>query len=141
MIQPIEMKQTRSMRLHRGVVSTTSDVWSMLVASRNGDLKRVKELAEHCPALLTCQYDYTAPLHLAVREGHLDVARYLVEQGALDPPRRSRPRANRKLASQFTWSMRSTTAAWSSHRREFPSSLVIQLRPCLSGFMPANLIS
>jgi uncharacterized protein len=91
MIQPFEMKQTRPMRLHNGVVSTTSDVWSMLVASRNGDLKRVKELAKHCPALLTCQYDYTAPLHLAVREGYLDVAHHLVEQGALDPSYRNHP--------------------------------------------------
>jgi hypothetical protein len=63
----------------------------MLLASRNGDLKRRKELAENCPALLTCQYDYTAPLHLAVREGHFDLSRHLVEQGALDPSYRNHP--------------------------------------------------
>jgi hypothetical protein len=63
MIQPIEMKQTRPTRLHNGVVSTTTDVWSMLVASRNGDLSRVKELVEHCPALLTCQYDSIESLY------------------------------------------------------------------------------
>ena len=91
MIQPFEMKALRPMRLHNGVVSTTSDVWSMLVATRNGDLNRVKELVEHCPALLTCQYDYTAPLQLAVREGHLEIARYLVEQGTLDPSYRNHP--------------------------------------------------
>lgn len=45
----------------------------MLDAACDGDLKRVQELAGKCPPLLTCQYDYTAPLHLAVREGHLDV--------------------------------------------------------------------
>src|SRR5437762_5102673 len=85
MIRPWEMKEARPMRLHDGVVSTTSDVWTMLAASRNGDLPRVKELAESCPALLTCQYDYTTPLHFAVREGHLHLVRYLVERGALDP--------------------------------------------------------
>jgi hypothetical protein len=91
MIQPFEMKETRRMRLHGGVVSTTSNVWRMLVASRNGDLDRVRELAKCCPALLTCQYDYAAPLHLPVREGHLDLVRYLVEQGALDPAYRNHP--------------------------------------------------
>ena len=51
------------MELHDGVISTTTGVWDMLSASRNGELARVQELAQCCPALLTCQYDYTAPLH------------------------------------------------------------------------------
>lgn len=91
MIQPLEMKKTRPMKLHEGAVSTTTDVWNMLTASRDGDLDRVKDLAQGCPALLTCQYDYTAPLHLAVREGHIDLVRYLVEQRALDPTYRNHP--------------------------------------------------
>jgi uncharacterized protein len=91
MIQPFEMKETRPIKLHDGIVSTTTDVWNMLKASRDGNLARVKELAQHCPGLLTCQYDYTAPLHLAVREGHLDLVRYLVEQGALDPTYKNHP--------------------------------------------------
>jgi uncharacterized protein len=85
MIQPFEMKEVRPMELHEGVVSTTTDVWNMLVASGDGDLARVQELARRCPALLTCQYDYTTPLHFAVCKGHLDLVRFLVEQGALDP--------------------------------------------------------
>src|SRR5215510_16479008 len=91
MIQPIEMKETRPMQLHNGVVSTTTDVWSMLTASQDGDLDTVKDLAQRYPALITCQYDYTAPLHLAVREGHLDLVRYFVEQGALDPTYKTHP--------------------------------------------------
>jgi hypothetical protein len=73
------------MHLHGGVIATTTDDWNMLVASRDGDLHRVQALAAQCPALLTCQYDYTCPLHLAVREGHLELVRYLVEQAGIDP--------------------------------------------------------
>lgn len=91
MIQPAEMKKTRPLKLHDGVVSTTTDVWNMLVASQAGDLDRVKELAQRCPALLTCQYDYTSPLHLAVREGHLELVRYLVTQAGIDPNCRTHP--------------------------------------------------
>src|ERR1043165_4319581 len=91
MIQPLELRPTRPMSLHAGVASTTTDVWAMLDASCDGNLERVKELAASCPALLTCQYDYTAPLHLAVREGHVELVRYLVSQGALDPGYRNHP--------------------------------------------------
>ncbi|MGH9766623.1 MAG: ankyrin repeat domain-containing protein [Blastocatellia bacterium] len=91
MIQLAEMKETRPMEIHDGVVSTTTDVWNMLTASRDGDLDRVKDLAARCPALISCQYDYTAPLHLAVREGRLDLVRYLVEHGALDPNYKTHP--------------------------------------------------
>jgi ankyrin repeat protein len=85
MIQPVEMAESRPMELHDDVVSTTTDVWNMLVASRAGNLDRVKEAATRCSALLTCQFDYTTPLHFAVLEGHLDLVNYLVQRGALDP--------------------------------------------------------
>lgn len=91
MIPPEELKRSRRIELHEGAVSTTTDVWAMLVASAEGDLPRVKELAGHCRALLTCQYDYTAPLHLAIREGHGNVVRYLVERRALDPTYKNHP--------------------------------------------------
>ena len=49
MIQLNEMKATRPMQLHGGVIATTTDIWNMLTASRDGDLPSVKELAERCP--------------------------------------------------------------------------------------------
>ena len=91
MIQPPEMKKTRPITVHDGGISTTTEVWTVLSASFEGDLSRVKELVDHSPALLTCQYDYTSPLHLAVREGHVDLVAFLVERGAFDPSYRTHP--------------------------------------------------
>src|SRR5262245_56292688 len=91
MILPSEMKESHPISLHDGGVSTTTEVWDMLRASFDGDLDRVKTLLERSPGLLTCQYDYTSPLHLAVREGHIDLVTFLVERGALDPSYRTHP--------------------------------------------------
>ena len=91
MIQPPEMKETRPIKLHDGGVSTTTEVWSMLSASFDGDLSHVKRLVDGSVGLLTCQYDYTSPLHLAVREGHAELVAFLVERGALDPSYRTHP--------------------------------------------------
>ena len=91
MIQPHEMKEMRPIKLHDGGVSTTTEVWNMLSASFTGDLDLVKELFDRSPGLLTCQYDYTSPLHLAVREGHAELVTFFVERGALDPSYRTHP--------------------------------------------------
>lgn len=91
MIQPLEMKETHPIKLHDGGVSTTTEVWNMLSASFDGDLSRVAALLDLSPGLLICQYDYTSPLHLAVREGHNDLVRYFVERGALDPTYKTHP--------------------------------------------------
>ena len=91
MIQPFEMEDPHPIKLHDGGVSTTTDVWNILSASFDGDLNQVKALVDLTPGLLTCQYDYTSPLHLAVREGHVDLVAFLVERGALDPSYRTHP--------------------------------------------------
>lgn len=65
-------------------ISTTSKVWEMLVASHDGNLKHVQALAQENPGLLYAQYNYTPPIYFAVREGHVDMVKYLLDQGALD---------------------------------------------------------
>jgi len=97
MIQPVEMRATRPMTLHGGAVSTTTDVWDMLSACREGDLARVLRLLAREPALATCQFNYTPPLHFAVREGHLPLVRALVERGACDPST-----SRTRLATRFS---------------------------------------
>jgi ankyrin repeat protein len=82
MIQPYEMKLGLPMDLCMGQVRT-DQVWEMLTASYNGDLDRIKQLNSHHPSLVFCKYNYTPPIHLAVREGHTETVSYLLEEGAL----------------------------------------------------------
>ena len=91
MIQPIEMKLDLPMQVANDVISTTTKVWELLVASRWGNLEKVKELVDECPDAIYAQYNYTPPIHFAVREGHLDLVNYLLNQGALDPDYRIYP--------------------------------------------------
>jgi len=73
------------MEISNGVLSTTTHVWNILVASRDGNLQRVKELVHECPELIYAQYNYTPPIHFAVREGHLHLVNFLLDHGAHDP--------------------------------------------------------
>lgn len=59
-------------------------ILSMLQAALEGDVDRVWTLAGGEPNLVRAEYWYTQPLHFAVREGHADVVRTLLELGA-DP--------------------------------------------------------
>ena len=58
------------------------DVWQVLAASREGDLERLRGLLERDATLAQAEYWYTPPLHFAVREGHLEAARLLLDAGA-----------------------------------------------------------
>jgi hypothetical protein len=91
MIQPVEMRRTLPMTLHGGASSTTTEVWEMLSACRNGDLDRVRQLITQRPELSTCQFNYTPPLHFAVREGHLSIVRELMTRRAFDPSYKTYP--------------------------------------------------
>ena len=91
MIQPKELQLHLPMEVGNGVISTTTKVWEMLLASHHGDLDKVKRLADECPELIYAQYNYAPPVHFAVREGHLALVKYLLAQGAHDPGYRFYP--------------------------------------------------
>ena len=82
---PVEMRTAFPVRLQDGVMSTTTTVWDVLTAARDGRLDRLEELIAACPSLLHCDYNYMPPLHLAVREGHTNVVRWLLDRGAANP--------------------------------------------------------
>ena len=91
MIQPNELKAGFPMELHNGVESTTTQVWNVLLASYQGKLDRVKDLVKGCPELVFAQYNYTPPIYFAVRQGHTELVKYLLDQGAYDPSYRTYP--------------------------------------------------
>lgn len=85
MLQPNELKLNLPMEIANGTVSTTSNVWNILIASHAGNIDKVKEMVDKCPDLIYAQYNYTPPIHFAVREGHLELVKYLLGNGAHDP--------------------------------------------------------
>lgn len=91
MIQPNEMKAERPMHIANEVASTTTQVWGVLHASYEGDLDTVKALCEKTPELIYAQYNYTPPIHFAVREGHYHLVEYLLQKGAYSPEYKTYP--------------------------------------------------
>ena len=88
MIQPVELKSIKPEELPGGYTSTTAEGWQMLSACRAGDLGAVRSLVERCHGLIRYEYNYTPPIHFAVREGHAPLVRYLLDCGA-DPTYRT----------------------------------------------------
>ena len=60
------------------------DAWALFVACAAGDLRRVKALLTKDRRLVNAQFWYQFPIHMAVREGHADIVKLLLERGA-DP--------------------------------------------------------
>jgi len=90
LIRPVELSPGRRWKLTDGTDGRTDDVFAMFVAAREGDIAKVKQLVSHTPSLATVEYNYTPPIHFAVREGHRDIAEFLLDRGA-DPAYRSYP--------------------------------------------------
>jgi ankyrin repeat protein len=66
-------------------------VWNILLSSRNGDLETVKQMVNECPELIYAQYNYTPPIHFAVREGHTHLVKYLLNNEAHQPKYKTYP--------------------------------------------------
>ena len=90
LIRPVELSPGRRWTLADGTDAPTDDVFAMFVAAREGDIATVRRLVASSPALATVEYNYTPPIHFAVREGRRDVAELLLDHGA-DPAYRSYP--------------------------------------------------
>ena len=57
-------------------------IWQVLNAARDGDASRLRTMLKADPTLVDAEFWYTPPLHFAVREGHLEAARMLLDAGA-----------------------------------------------------------
>jgi ankyrin repeat protein len=82
LIRPVELRTGRPYTLQDGTVVATDEVFAMFVAARAGDLKEVRRLIARAPGLALVEYNYTPPIHFAVREGHLATVKLLIECGA-----------------------------------------------------------
>jgi len=84
MIKPEIFNRELPMQVANGKWSTTTKVWAVLSASYTGDLETLKALVAECPELIYAQYNYAPPIHFAVREGHIKLVKYLLDNGAHD---------------------------------------------------------
>ena len=96
LIRPVELRDERPYTLPDGTVVTTEQVFATFVAALAGDLRGLKRLIATAPLLALVEYNYTPPIHFAVREGHIPVVELLVERGA-DLAYRSYPFADSLL--------------------------------------------
>jgi ankyrin repeat protein len=81
MVRPESLKSEEFQPWSRG---RGVDVWAMLCAAIDGDLKTIQELVAHDPNLVKCEFEYFQPIRFAVRENHRAVVDFLLENGA-DP--------------------------------------------------------
>ena len=54
----------------------------MITASASGDIAALRRLLDRDPPLSQEGYFHTPPIHFAVREGHLEALRILLDAGA-----------------------------------------------------------
>ena len=90
LIRPVELSSGRRWTLADGTNAPADDVFAMFVAAREGDIATVTRLVTCSPSFATVEYNYTPPIHFAVREGHRNIAEFLLNHGA-DPAYRSYP--------------------------------------------------
>lgn len=79
MHQPTGLKTDAYLPWSRG---RGNDVWQVLKACCDGDLKMLTGLLDREPSLVDCEISYYRPLHFAVRENHFDIVKLLIDRGA-----------------------------------------------------------
>ena len=57
------------------------DVWDTITAAAAGDTLTLQRLMERDPSLSRAEYFYAPPIHFAVREGHAEAVRILLDAG------------------------------------------------------------
>jgi ankyrin repeat protein len=77
-IAPIRPDELASDRPYDPWGSRGCDLWDTMEAARTGDMAALRRLIEGDSRLVR----YGEPLHVAVREGHLDAVRFLIDAGA-----------------------------------------------------------
>lgn len=78
MIRPDALKKNEPLIWSSGM---GTDVWEMFCACITGDLKSVKRLVSKDPSLVRSHHD-RRPIYFAVRENHIEVVAFLLDQGA-----------------------------------------------------------
>ena len=76
MLRPAALKSDQPLTWSAG---RGTDVWALFQACATGDLPTVQALVAKDRSLARAHYDYRKPLYFAVRENHVDVARFLLE--------------------------------------------------------------
>ena len=79
MLKPVELYEQQIIALSSGQFASTADIWRMFTATKEGDLNTVRQLVLNCSGLATYEYNYTPPIHFAVREGHLNIVEFLLD--------------------------------------------------------------
>ncbi len=59
-----------------------NDAWALFTACAAGDMAKVKALLAKDQHLVNAQLWYQFPIHLAVREGHAEIVKLLLERGS-----------------------------------------------------------
>ena len=81
MIKPVVLESERP---HGPWSCRGCDVWDAIRAAASGDAAGLTRLLERDPNLYRAEYWYTQPIRFAVREGHVEAVRVLLDAGA-DP--------------------------------------------------------
>jgi hypothetical protein len=80
------MSQTEAMKTNAyvgGVEKVNShDVWALFKVCAAGDMPKVKALVAKDRRLVNAWYSYQLPIYLAVRAGHAEIVKLLLDQGA-----------------------------------------------------------